>query len=357
MNKLSVIISAVLLGLALLLVVLARNISGFSQWYGNIVLPLFVNTLGRLFSPLPLSVFEIAIFALPLYFLYVLFRKGPKTLLFRFMPVTAALALLFSSNAAVNYSRPGIFDYELLSENAYSQEELVALYEILLEDVSALSLEIPRGQDGLLFLENIEMKSVAIDSMKNQKERFPQMGGFYPKPKPVLFSKGMSYLGITGIYSPFTLEANFNKDIPSCLIPFTMCHELAHLKGFMREEEANFIAYLACRDSVSSQFRYSGALNALSYTLNALGKTVEEDLYSELVSQIPEPVRAEMANNRAYWKAHTRKITSVSTRANDTYLKINAQKAGVKSYGLMVRLLLEEYRSSLNGNYPSKTNS
>ena len=29
-------------------------------------------------------------------------------------------------------------------------------------------------------------------------------------------------------------------------LPFTTCHELSHLRGFMQEEEANFIGFLAC---------------------------------------------------------------------------------------------------------------
>jgi len=42
---------------------------------------------------------------------------------------------------------------------------------------------------------------------------------------------------------PFTFEANVNVDIPPYQIPSTMLHELSHLRGFMREDEANFISY------------------------------------------------------------------------------------------------------------------
>lgn len=54
----------------------------------------------------------------------------------------------------------------------------------------------------------------------------------------------------------------------------------------------------------------------------------------------------EIAANQAYWKAHRKKITEISNKANDAYLKANAQSAGVKSYGLMVELLLAEYQST-----------
>src|SRR5262249_27652401 len=48
-------------------------------------------------------------------------------------------------------------------------------------------------------------------------------GGFGP-PKPVYFSRLMSWFGISGIYVPFTGEANFNAEQPGCELPFTIAH-------------------------------------------------------------------------------------------------------------------------------------
>ncbi len=74
------------------------------------------------------------------------------------------------------------------------------------------------------------------------------------------------------------MEANYNGHMPEMDIPSTVCHELSHLKGFMREDEANFIAYLACRQSDSAAFRYSGALLAYIYSGNALYKADSGDV-------------------------------------------------------------------------------
>ncbi|MFQ8979614.1 MAG: DUF3810 family protein [Waltera sp.] len=40
--------------------------------------------------------------------------------------------------------------------------------------------------------------------------------------------------------------------------PATMCHELAHIRGYIYEDEANFIAFLACVESDDSTFQYAG---------------------------------------------------------------------------------------------------
>lgn len=44
-----------------------------------------------------------------------------------------------------------------------------------------------------------------------------------------------------------------------------ICHEFAHLKGFMQEDEANLIGYLACINSDDAFFRYSGYMGVLNY--------------------------------------------------------------------------------------------
>ena len=89
---------------------------------------------------------------------------------------------------------------------------------------------------------------------------------------------------LCGVYSPFTVEANYNGDMPDYNVPHTLCHELSHLKGFMREDEANFIGYLACISSENEAFRYSGYLTGWVYAGNALAR-VDRKRYIELTDQ------------------------------------------------------------------------
>ena len=150
----------------------------------------------------------------------------------------------------------------------------------------------------------------------------------------------MSYTEITGIFFPFTLEANVNTSIPDFAIPYTMCHELTHLRGFMREDEANFIAYLACVEYDDIEFQYCGTMLALIHASNAL---YEQDriLYDEVRTTYGEGVLQDFKANNTYWsKYEDTVISTVSNQMNDSYLKANNQKDGVQSYGRMVDLLL-----------------
>ncbi len=355
-NKRTLLYFGMCIVVSILLTFLARSSPKFSQWYGETISPIFVNTLGRLFSPLPFSVFEFLICAAALGLLATLFRffylasksrpRLKKSLWYfccKALCVLGSLLLLFTLTASINYSKPPLSAGADTSLRVYSRGELLGLSLLLTDELTKLADAVQRDDRGLLLPERDILGEAAIDAMKNLGERYPALSGYYPAPKPVFLSGPMSYLGITGIFSPFTLEANYNRDVASFLIPYTLCHELAHLKGFMREDEAGFLAYLACRDSDSVQLQYSGALNAFLYTMNQLYGNVDRDLYDAVYTGIPKPVREEISRSREYWQSHTATVTSLAKKANNKYLMANAQTKGTESYGMMVDLLLKEY--------------
>ena len=98
------------------------------------------------------------------------------------------------------------------------------------------------------------------------------LSGHYPFPKPILNTWILSIQQTTGVYSPFTVEANYNRDIAYYDIPFTICHELSHLRGYMQEEDANFIGVLATIGADDLYFNYSGYVSAWVYAGNALAR-------------------------------------------------------------------------------------
>lgn len=149
----------------------------------------------------------------------------------------------------------------------------------------------------------------------------------------------MSYQQLQGIYSPFTAEANYNSDMPDQDKPSTICHELSHLRGFMREDEANFISYLACMASDSAAFRYSGAILAFIHSGNALYREDPEG-FREIRAKLCEQALRDLADHNAYWNSYDGAVADAADRINDTYLRANAQADGTKSYGRMVDLLL-----------------
>lgn len=165
--------------------------------------------------------------------------------------------------------------------------------------------------------------------------------------KEVVLSKYMSYGGIVGIFIPFTMEANVNTDVADYNRPADTCHELAHMRGYMKEEEANYIAYLACINSEEPIFNYSGYMLAFVIATNAL-YDYNSEAYWNIMDGLSQNVIADINYEREYWKeirSHEIAETTetIMNQVNDTYLKVNGQESGVKSYGEMVDLLLAEY--------------
>ena len=139
------------------------------------------------------------------------------------------------------------------------------------------------------------------------------------------------------------MEAHYNPDIPAYNQPAVLCHELSHLKGFMREDEANYIAYLACCLSEDANIRYSGLLLAYTHSINAL-HSADYDRFEKVRVQLCEQAELDYAYHRYYWNQFEGPVSEVADKVNDAYLKANAQQEGTRSYGRMVDLLLGEYR-------------
>lgn len=178
--------------------------------------------------------------------------------------------------------------------------------------------------------------------------RYPILRGGCVRPKPLLLSEMVSWLGLTGIYSPFTGEANVNVGTPESELPFSASHEAAHLRGFAREDEANFVAYLACRFHPDPDFNYSGLLAASVHASNALF-TVDREAWREVEAKRSPAVARDLGALRAWAARYEGAASRAAERVNDTYLRSQGQAEGVRSYGRMVDLLLAERRAEGGG--------
>lgn len=99
-------------------------------------------------------------------------------------------------------------------------------------------------------------------------------------------------------------EANVNTNVSQSDLPFTAAHELAHTKGIAREDECNFIAYLACISSDNAEYRYSGHLSAYTYLANALYARSPE-LFAKAAQNISPAAERDLAEQREYSAKYT----------------------------------------------------
>lgn len=160
--------------------------------------------------------------------------------------------------------------------------------------------------------------------------------------KPSLFGKTMSFTGILGYYNPFTAEAQFNAELPSSYLPFTLSHESSHQLGFAREQEANFIGYLIGVHSKNPELRYSTEYFTLKSLLNSI---VDED--EAFVKMTLENYSAEMKrdrlNEKKFVAEHQGYLNDFFGFTNNLFLKSNQQEGSI-TYSYFIDLLVRYKR-------------
>lgn len=334
--------------ISIVLQIMARMVTGFGQWYSEAIYPVLVNIIGRLMNLFPFSVSEMGIYFLIIYILIIVvnvFRKKAwKEFIGKIFLIVTALVFLYCVNCGVNYYRTSFAESAGLDANRYSVEDLKNTCIWLTEEVNGWSLKVHRDEKGIMELGLDEAKA-AVCAMEELGNSYPELSGYYPRPKGLWNHWILSVQQLSGVYSPFTVEANYNTGMTDYNIPFTACHELSHLRGFMQEEEANFIAFLACIASEEADFQYSGYLLGWIHCMNLLYR-IDYEAWEEIRLTLSEDVEADLKANSEFWDKYDGTVAEVSDKINDTYLKANGQSDGVESYGRMADLVVIYYKGT-----------
>ncbi|TXF76419.1 DUF3810 domain-containing protein [Chryseobacterium sp.] len=231
--------------------------------------------------------------------------------------------------------------------------------EITLQDTKTLALKylnlckqtrnrVSEDRNGVFKLMNLKLTEQEILLQQSQ------LPSFISSKKPTginsfkssLWKAIMSSTGILGYYNPFTGEAQFNPELPSTYLPFTLAHESAHQLGFAREQEANFIGYLIGKDSKNAELKYSTQYFVLKSLLNDL---VEKD--PEFVRKIIRSYSSGMKRDRLAEKMFVKKnegfLNDFFGFTNDLFLKSNRQDGSI-TYSYFTGLLIRYEKMNAN---------
>lgn len=264
--------------------------------------------------------------------------------------VLSAALFLFTISGGLNYYRFPFLYYSDLELYPSPTSQLEALCTELVDKVNTLRQGRAEDGEGVFILSSPfdKLAKAGAGGYAALMEQNPKWRGLFDvsattRTKAVFFSEGMSYLQIVGIFTPYTMEANINVHTSPIDIPFSICHELAHVSGIMREDEANYLGYLACMASGDPDLEYSGVITAFINTANAL-YTHDSEAHTRVMALLEPSVQRDLAADNAYYDAYISPVGNFSRSINNAYLRANNQLDGVASYGRMVDLLLAEYR-------------
>lgn len=348
-----IIISMVLLILTLLINLTAWNSVTVSDWYRDNVFILWGPLYGTLteqtersvgevmlgVAALLVLVFIIAIFIITISRMIGFFRKRKATerpqdgdiptlpvrtvtdrvcmaYIKGFVLILCIVALVQTLNCFVLY-HTSTFEEKYVREylkdkddRKYTIEELGSLRDIVVTRANELAFKMNRDEQGNILYDK-DMASVAVESMRELGRTYDGLSGYYGRPKALYTSEFFSQQYIMGYYFPFSMEANYNDVMYIANIPHTMCHELAHTKGYISEDEANLIGFLACIRSDDEFFKYSGYLSVLGYLDSDLRESMMVDTaarYGLNVSSKDEITREALEAAGVDVKAYTDEI-------------------------------------------------
>ena len=214
--------------------------------------------------------------------------------------VVLILYLLLCLLLGASYRGDSFQDRSGLRAQPQSVETLREVTALFVDRLTAASPKVPRNGDGTFAVSQEAIFAAATDIYRGAEARFPLLALRDVTPKKAFYSRLMSIFNYTGFYFPYTGEATLNVDPPDNLLPATIAHEMAHQRGVASEQEANFVAVLACVESGNAAYEYSGWLFGFVHLGNALYRW-DPDTYFDLAGQLPQEVWADLEANRVYW--------------------------------------------------------
>ena len=345
--------------LLILLTVLIRLLVYFPDWveryYSQGIFPRLAQGQRLLLGWVPFSFGDLLYGFLFVALLYQLFQLLYGLIRKRFTPGSLAellkriffLLLLgyvgFNLLWGLNYNRPPLAERLRMQITTPEPAELDTLAVDLLQGLNQYaSLVTPAQRDS--FNRKKRLFNGAVEAYGYLPSESHPIRYSYPSIKPSLFSYPGNYLGFQGYYNPFTGEAQVNTTIPPFLEPFVTAHEIAHQLGYAREQEANFMAVLACDRSPEPAFRYSMYFDLFLYTLGeiSLQDTTRAKQYLEAA---PAQVKADIATYRHFMRLHRSPLERVIMILYDEFLRANNQPNGKFTYNEVVSWVIAYRRT------------
>lgn len=311
--------------------------SEFVSFYNSYVFLPFQSFRSFIFGYFPFSIGDILYIISGLVLAFVLikwlyflvhFKKRKQELftsLMHTIMVISLVSIFFMIGWGGNYYKPSLTSFWKLDKSVWENKNA-------LSDLDSFLIEQLNGYVPAYKEENFKR-------IQNSAQQYYHniLGKKYDavNVKPSLFGNMMFRFGVQGYYNPWTGEAQINKYLPSFILPFDVCHEMAHQCGIAAEDDANLLAYVVCVNSKDSIFRYAAYLNLWLYTQSRL--RMHDSVKAKFWKAKLNPISlANLDTLKAINKRYSSKWNDYSSDFYDGYLRFNHQKEGIESYNKVV---------------------
>ncbi len=264
------------------------------------------------------------------------FKKGIHLAL-----ILAFIYIVFNLFWGINYNRRGIAYQMQLTGLRYDTTDLIMLQNLLLQKVNATKAAVMHENLNYPLKRNLFKRAENCYDKAEKIYPFLQYKNYSVKPS--FYGWLGDYLGFTGYYNPFTGEAQVNTTVPPFLQPYITTHEMAHQLGYAKENEANFVGYLAAVNSHDTLFHYSAYFNLFLYANREVFYFDSLSAKNALQKLIPG-VKNDILQLRQFDLDHRNFLEPAITWLYGNFLKLNQQPQGMHSYNAVVGMLIAYYK-------------
>lgn len=344
--------------LLVVLTVLIKWASWYPEWveanYSRGLYPVMGRVLRFLFGWIPFSIGDlfyaflilVILFRTGRFIQYLFRRKITRAYLLtglqQFIFFVLFVYVFFNLLWGLNYNRQGIARQLDLKMKAYSLEDLDTLTRVLEQRVNHYAGVVTEpARDS--FDRKKALFGYAVKAYEAAAKPYPFLSYRQPSVKPSIYSYLGNYFGFQGYYNPFSGEGQVNTTIPRFLEPYVTTHEIAHQIGYARENEANFVAFLACRSFDHPVFRYSAYYDVFFY---AVGELYQRDslLARSYLDSLHPQVKKDRATYIAFYRKYRNPVEPLIMWGYSQFLKANNQPSGKRTYNEVVAYLVAFYK-------------
>jgi hypothetical protein len=313
------------------------------RWYSTGLYPHIQRIVTPISNLIPFAMFDVMTIGAALLILVTLVRavrRARRTRRFSVLLFTlgnvvvaaAAVYLAFLLLWGFNYRRVSMSQRLMQDRAAPTADAALALGLRAVQELNALRDEAHRAGDTAPW---------ADPSLRSAFERAQSFLSDAPRAlpgrmKPTIYGTYFRWTSVDGMVNPFALEVMANPDLLPFERPFVAAHEWAHLAGYADESEANFVGWLTCLQG-NARAKYSGWM-FLYWQLSGEAGSAERTRLANALESGPRRDVDDIAERlrRGRWPL----LQQSSWKVYDQYLKANRVEAGVRSYGLVVTLIL-----------------
>ena len=252
------------------------SINSVANIYTDHIYPYINLIIGTITAPIPFAIGEIIMYlgavSLILFIifsiLYIFLHK--KNSYKKLYQAYSDYVILFACVMIFLYTITWIIPFKAdvlkissTNKKTFSATEVASVRAYYVNLLNESLLEIPRDENNKIIYS--DYRDDVIDAMRSISNEFPRLRGHYSYYKPALCSDFLEWMSIGGYNYPYTMEPTLNIYCDKLYTPTLYAHELSHHKGYYKENEADFLSYIALSRSTNPLLRVSACESAYYY--------------------------------------------------------------------------------------------